>query len=57
MAIVGGAILPIIQGRLADSIGIHHAFFMPAVCYLYIVYYGWRGSRHARLTGTAAVTS
>ena len=46
MAIVGGAILPLIQGRLADLIGIHHAFFMPAVCYLYIIYYGWRGSRH-----------
>ena len=48
MAIVGGAILPIIQGRLADSIGIHHAFFLPVLCYLYIIYYGWRGSRHAQ---------
>jgi FHS family L-fucose permease-like MFS transporter len=45
MAIVGGAILPVIQGALADSIGIHTAFLMPAVCYLYIVYYGWSGSR------------
>jgi FHS family L-fucose permease-like MFS transporter len=45
MAIVGGAILPVLQGALADSIGIHTAFLMPAVCYLYIVYYGWRGSR------------
>ena len=47
MAIVGGAILPIIQGALADRIGIHLAFTLPAICYLYIVYYGWRGSRHA----------
>jgi FHS family L-fucose permease-like MFS transporter len=47
MAIVGGAILPVIQGALADSIGIHMAFLMPAVCYLYIVYYGWAGSRPA----------
>jgi FHS family L-fucose permease-like MFS transporter len=47
MAIVGGAILPVLQGALADSIGIHTAFLMPAVCYLYIVYYGWAGSKPA----------
>ena len=48
MAIVGGAILPVLQGALADSIGIHLAFIMPAVCYLYIVYYGFIGSRVLR---------
>jgi FHS family L-fucose permease-like MFS transporter len=46
MAIVGGAILPLLQGRLADTIGIHHAFFLPALCYIYILFYGFRGSRH-----------
>jgi FHS family L-fucose permease-like MFS transporter len=46
MAIVGGAVLPLLQGGLADSIGIHHAFFLPALCYVYILYYGFRGSRH-----------
>jgi MFS transporter, FHS family, L-fucose permease len=45
MAIVGGAIIPVIQGAVADSIGIHHAFFLPALCYLYILYYGFKGSR------------
>ncbi|MBZ5627081.1 MAG: sugar MFS transporter [Acidobacteriia bacterium] len=48
MAIVGGAILPVVQGALADSIGIHLAFIMPAVCYLYIVFYGFNGSRVVR---------
>jgi MFS transporter, FHS family, L-fucose permease len=48
MAIVGGAILPVLQGALADSIGIHTAFLMPALCYLYIVFYGFRGSRVVR---------
>jgi FHS family L-fucose permease-like MFS transporter len=48
MAIVGGAILPVLQGALADSIGIHMAFLMPAICYLYIVYYGFSGSRVVR---------
>jgi FHS family L-fucose permease-like MFS transporter len=38
-AIVGGAIIPEIQGIVADRIGIHHAFFLPAICYGYIVYF------------------
>jgi len=38
-AIVGGAIVPELQGLLADRIGIHHAFILPAICYLYIVYF------------------
>ena len=37
MAIVGGAIVPVIQGAFADAIGIHHAFFLPILCYLYIL--------------------
>lgn len=45
MAIVGGAIIPLIQGALADRIGLHTAFLLPAICYLYIVFYGFRGSR------------
>ena len=44
-AIVGGAVIPLLQGVLADRIGIQHAFLLPAVCYLYIIYYGLRGSR------------
>jgi FHS family L-fucose permease-like MFS transporter len=46
MAIVGGAIIPVAEGALADRIGIHHAFFLPALCYVYIAYYGYRGSIH-----------
>lgn len=46
MAIVGGAVIPLAQGALADAYGIHLAFMLPAVCYLYIVYYGFVGSRH-----------
>jgi len=44
-AIVGGAIIPLAQGALADHIGLHVAFFLPAVCYLYIVFYGFVGSK------------
>jgi MFS transporter, FHS family, L-fucose permease len=45
MAIVGGAIIPVIQGVFADHVGIHHAFLLPAICYLYIVYYALKGSK------------
>ena len=45
MAIVGGALIPFAQGWLADGIGIHHAFILPAICYLYIVYYAFKGSK------------
>ncbi len=51
MAIVGGAIIPEIQGALADHIGIQHAFILPAACYLYILYYALKGSRPAASTG------
>jgi len=44
-AIVGGAVLPVLQGLFADRIGIQQAFFIPALCYCYITYYGWRGHR------------
>ncbi|GLQ90817.1 L-fucose:H+ symporter permease [Dyella flagellata] len=44
MAIVGGAIVPSLQGMLADTIGIQHAFVLPTLCYAYIVFYGLRGS-------------
>lgn len=42
-AIVGGAIIPVLQGLLADNIGIHHAFILPVLCYVYIAYYGMKG--------------
>jgi MFS transporter, FHS family, L-fucose permease len=46
MGIVGGAIVPVIQGAFADAIGIHTAFFIPVLCYLYVVFYGLKGSKH-----------
>lgn len=45
MAIVGGAVLPVLQGLIADHVGIHHAFILPVICYLYIIYYGLSGSK------------
>lgn len=47
LAIVGGAILPVVMGGLADTIGIHLAFLMPVICYVYILYYGLKGHKPA----------
>jgi FHS family L-fucose permease-like MFS transporter len=45
LAIVGGAILPLIQGFLADNIGLQNSFLLPIICYVFIVYYGLSGSK------------
>jgi MFS transporter, FHS family, L-fucose permease len=45
MAIVGGAIIPVAQGAIADHVGVHHAFVLPVICYLYIAYYALRASQ------------
>jgi FHS family L-fucose permease-like MFS transporter len=44
-AIVGGAVLPVIQGAIADTAGLHYAFILPVLCYLYILFYGLNGSK------------
>ncbi len=42
-AIVGGALVPLLQGSIADSIGIQSAFFIPIICYAYILFYAVKG--------------
>jgi len=43
LAIVGGAVVPLLQGMLADSLGIQLAFVLPLICYGFICYYGLIG--------------
>ena len=45
LAIVGGAIIPLFQGVLADNIGVQPAFLLPIFCYFFIAYYGLSGSK------------
>ena len=40
-AIVGGALLPLLQGSIADRIGVQHAFIIPVLCYLFIAAFGF----------------
>lgn len=51
-AIVGGALIPLGTGALADRIGLHPAFIIPAICYVYITIFGLAAIRRpAALTG------
>jgi FHS family L-fucose permease-like MFS transporter len=47
-AVVGGAVIPLAIGALADKVGIQHSFVIPIICYLYIAYYGLSGSKPRR---------
>jgi FHS family L-fucose permease-like MFS transporter len=42
MAIVGGAVVPFVQGLLADTMGLQWSFVVPAACYAFILYFGLR---------------
>jgi FHS family L-fucose permease-like MFS transporter len=44
MAIVGGAVVPFVQGLLADAMGLQWSFVVPAACYAFILYFGLRFS-------------
>jgi FHS family L-fucose permease-like MFS transporter len=44
-AIVGGALIPLAEGHLADRIGVQHAFILPTLCYVYIAVFGLIASR------------
>lgn len=44
MMILGGALVPLTQGRVADLMhGYHFSFFIPIICYCYLAFYGWKG--------------
>jgi FHS family L-fucose permease-like MFS transporter len=49
-AIVGGAIIPLVQGRIADSIGLHLAFVLPVACYFYIAGLGMAATRRKKVS-------
>jgi FHS family L-fucose permease-like MFS transporter len=42
MMILGGAIIPPLQGKLADVIGIHSSYWIAAICFLYLAFFAQR---------------
>lgn len=41
MMILGGGIIPPIQGKLADIIGIHQSYWIPVVCFAYLAFFAF----------------
>jgi FHS family L-fucose permease-like MFS transporter len=39
MMILGGGIIPPIQGKLSDIVGIHSSFFVPVICFAYLAFF------------------
>lgn len=58
MAIVGGALIPVFQGMLADFLatpenkdaGLQTSFIVPLVSYAYLSFYGFWASKHKKET-------
>lgn len=42
MMILGGAIIPTLQGRVVDVYGAHISYWVPVFCFAYLAFYGWR---------------
>ena len=41
MMILGGGIIPPIQGKLSDVIGIHHSYIVPIICFSYLAFFAF----------------
>jgi FHS family L-fucose permease-like MFS transporter len=52
MAVLGGAILPPLQGKIADHFNIQISYIVPMVAYAYIAFYGLIGHRIGRKNAT-----
>ena len=55
-AIVGGALVPLLFGAVADGPGLRWALALPVVCYAYVAWYGSRGSRPVGALVTPPIT-
>ncbi len=42
-AIVGGALIPVLQGLVIDNMGLMISYVIPAVCYVYILFFATQG--------------
>jgi len=51
MMILGGSIIPPIQGELADSIGIHSSYIVPVLGFAYLIFFAWKVSVELRKQG------
>jgi FHS family L-fucose permease-like MFS transporter len=47
MSIIGGAVCPALMGLISDASDIQHAFIVPLICYVYVLYFALSGYRPA----------
>jgi FHS family L-fucose permease-like MFS transporter len=52
MAILGGALLPPLQGHIADLGDLQISYIVPLVAYAYVAFYGWKGHKIGRRPGS-----
>ncbi|MGE8220089.1 MFS transporter [Stenotrophomonas acidaminiphila] len=51
MMIMGGALVPLLQGVLADTAGIHMSFWVGVACFAYLAFYALRSAAILRRQG------
>jgi FHS family L-fucose permease-like MFS transporter len=51
MMILGGAIIPPVQGILADTSGIHLSYIVPVIGFAYLAFFAWKVSGELRKQG------
>ena len=57
MMILGGALLPPLQGLLADKTNVQFAFIIPLIAYLYLIFYGFKGYKKKLVSGKRSVVN
>lgn len=51
MMILGGAIIPPVQGIFADNSGIHISYIIPVLCFAYLLFFAWKVSKELKKQG------
>ncbi len=51
MMILGGAIIPPLQGYISDLANIHVSYIIPIICFAYLAFYGWKSKQVLKVQG------
>ena len=51
MMILGGALIPPLQGKLSDVIGIQPSFIIGVICFAYLAFYAWFAKKSLKAQG------
>lgn len=51
MMILGGGIIPPLQGKISDIIGIHASYFIPVICFAYLAFFAFRAKAILKAQG------